>query len=123
LDRPIQNLSIGGRARLQQFLVLMTRSIPLQLDCDGLHLRVLLQSVFAHFSPDAGLLETSKGSCGVENIKAVNPYCARANIVCDRMRLTYVPRPDRGRQAVMSVVGAIDDLIQIAEHDNARYGS
>src|ERR1700720_632801 len=73
-----------------------------------LELRVLLQSVLAHFSSYAGLLEPAR--------TPLDP-------VRNRMSLTNVASPYGRSQAVHRLVGPLYNIIQIIEFDDAHHGT
>ncbi len=83
-------------------------------------LRILLQRILAHLPAHAGLLEAAEGRRGIEDIKTVDPDRTRADIVCNRMRLTNVSRPNRSRQPIGGVVRPLNHLVEISEPDDAH---
>src|SRR5215472_2337991 len=95
--------------------------LALNLDRNGLDLRILLQGILAHLPPDAGLLETAGRGGGVENIEAVHPDCACFDVVRDRVCLADVARPNGGRKPIRRVVCTLNHLVKVAESDDAHY--
>src|SRR3954454_2141870 len=77
---------------------------------------------FTHLSPDAGLFKATERSGGVEDMEAVHPDCTGFDVVCNRVRLADIPRPNRSRETVRGVVCTLNYLIEVAEFNDAHYG-
>src|ERR1700683_1535944 len=90
---------------------------------DGLHLSVLLQSIFAQFPADAGLFKTPKRRSRIQLVVAVSPARAGAHVVRDGVRLLNVTSPDAGSQSIDGTVGPLDHFIELPERDNAHHRS
>ena len=83
-----------------------------------------LEGLVAHFAAHAGLLVPAERQGRVEDVVAVDPDGAGAELLGQRVRLGDVLGPDPGAQAVAGVVRLGGDLVQAPErlghHDRAE---
>ena len=105
-----QAYDAGARAALRQLsedLVKSGRSVPvpvrrvlLQVDADGLRLRVVLHDLDAVLASVTGRLVAAEGHQPVPHPVVVDPDGPGADLVGDAVRALDVARPDGGGQAV-----------------------
>src|SRR5579863_2384500 len=76
-----------------------------------------------HFAPPTRLLITAKGQGSIENVVAVNPDRAGAELGSQAMRLLDVSSPNARSQSVNRIVGLRDQLGGIAERNGCHHGS
>src|SRR5216683_5495451 len=87
----------------------LTNQFTLKLYDNRLHLGVIRQSIFTAFAPNSGLLVAAERRSRVEHVVAIHPHGARAHAVRDGMRLGDVLGPDRRRESIHALVGALHD--------------
>jgi hypothetical protein len=78
-----------------------------------------MQAVLAEFAAHAGLFEAAEGRRGVEDVIAVDPDRARADVVGDGVRLADIAGPDGGGQSVVGAVGALDDIVDAERREGS----
>ena len=112
----ITGLRVNAQAR-SELAPDLAGSDPTRLEFNryGFYFRVLGESIFAQFAPDAGLLESAKRRRRIKHVVAVHPHRSRANVICDGVSLSDVLSPNRGRQPVERFVGALNDFSNVLE--------
>src|SRR6476659_49487 len=96
----------------------------LEGDGDGFGFGVGFEAFFAEFAAHAGHFVAAEGGGGVEDVVAVNPNCAGAELGSEGVGFGDVAGPDGGGEAVGGGVGAGGDLVDRFElkdgHDGAK---
>src|SRR5215469_3430858 len=87
----------------------------LQQRGDRLDLRVVIEDVVAHFPTPARLLVAAEWQRSVEDVVAVDPHGAGADLLGERVRLGDIAGPYSGAKPVRGVVGLCGDLVEAAE--------
>src|SRR6202045_5555494 len=82
------------------------RATRLQLNRYGFYFRVVGESIFAQFAPDARLLKSAKRRGGIEHVVAVHPHRSGAYVVGDRVSLSDILGPNCGGQSVEPLISA-----------------
>src|ERR1700722_3521818 len=82
---------------------------------DGFYFGVVFEGFVAHFAAPAGLLVAAERKSGVEDVVAVDPDGAGAELVGDLVGFLDVARPDACGEAVDGVVGFFHDFVEIGE--------
>lgn len=93
------------------------------LDDDGLALKVVLEAGLTELSADAGVLEATEGSVGIEDIVAVDVNSTSAEGVRDLNGVVNVLGNESSTKTIVGVVSTLDNLIDVLELKDAHNGS
>src|SRR4029453_11043513 len=99
------------------------KSLLVQLHPDTLDLRVVLEGMGAHFTPESALFVAAKWRGGIIHIVGVNPDRPRLKLAGDVVGLLDVACPDSGGKTVRSVVGAGDGFVDVRKFDRRQHGT
>src|SRR6266446_4763111 len=117
--------STGRRTKTKRTAVnavLFTFVMSRQSGADRLGLSVQTQGVVPHLAPPSGLFVSAEGQRRVENVVAVDPHGARAQMFRGAVGFADVARPDGGSQAVFAVVGARQNFLGVVERHRRYHG-
>src|SRR3954468_18875631 len=87
---------------------------------DGFYFGVVAQGVFAEFAADAAHFEAAERGGGVEDVVAVDPDGASAELGGEAVGFGDVAGPDGGGQAVHGAVTAGDHFVDVLEGDDGH---
>jgi len=99
------------------------KSVSRSLDDDGLVLQVVLEGGLSQLSADSGVLESSEGGVGIEDVVAVDVDGSGSQAVGQLLVELDALSDHSGSQSVLGLVGSSDHLIVVRELDDRHHGS